>query len=233
MKRLEDIKLVIFDADGTLRECTIPGQVCPNQPGEWRLMDWLSPRIDQMWRVDVPVPHGTVMPRGYLPISRFVVADAVKGPIIAIASNQGGVGLGYMTGQTARQMLRDLWTEIWGWTDPPDEAIMMCPHAPKDGCKCRKPNPGMIIQLMQQYNIHPDDTLYVGDMDSDRHAADAAGCHFMPAMEFFDRCAIDGCKHATIKYFSPGLKRWCGKFCSEHAWERLCKAVDSVGMSND
>lgn len=31
-------KLIIFDADGTLRRCTVPGQPCPNKDGEWELM---------------------------------------------------------------------------------------------------------------------------------------------------------------------------------------------------
>jgi len=34
---LEKKKLVIFDADGTLRRCTVPGQPCPNTPNDLTL----------------------------------------------------------------------------------------------------------------------------------------------------------------------------------------------------
>src|SRR4051794_15098562 len=34
----DDLELVIFDADGTLRYVTVPGQHYPLRPEEWRLM---------------------------------------------------------------------------------------------------------------------------------------------------------------------------------------------------
>ncbi|MGZ6374474.1 MAG: HAD hydrolase-like protein [Ktedonobacterales bacterium] len=38
---------------------------------------------------------------------------------------------------------------------------------------------------MDRHGIAPSQTLFVGDMDSDREAAARAGCHFMWAREYF------------------------------------------------
>jgi histidinol phosphatase-like enzyme len=78
MKRERPVKLYIFDADGTLRGCTVPGQPCPNRPGEWELLPGVRERLARIgW-------------------------DERAGPHFAVATNQGGVGLGYFTEREAR-----------------------------------------------------------------------------------------------------------------------------------
>lgn len=51
----------------------------------------------------------------------------------------------------------------------------------------RKPDPGMLLQAMAFACATPAETLMVGDMESDRLAAEAAGCAFAWADEFFGR----------------------------------------------
>lgn len=51
----------------------------------------------------------------------------------------------------------------------------------------RKPAPGMLRQAMQDANVPPEQTLYVGDSDDDQKAAEAAGCGFRLARDFFAR----------------------------------------------
>jgi D-glycero-D-manno-heptose 1,7-bisphosphate phosphatase len=166
------IQLVIFDADGTLRRTTVPGQPCPNGPDEWEVM----PNVRKtLLRVLVTAP-------------RFGEWEMVRG--IGVASNQGGVGLGYLTAEMAAGLLGDLVAAVYPVMDR--EAfgrvrarVIMCPHAPDAGCGCRKPQPGMLWWLMGHYGAAPPTTLYVGDMESDQEAASYAGCHFMWAKDFF------------------------------------------------
>ena len=33
------------------------------------------------------------------------------------------------------------------------EAVFYCPHAPGDGCHCRKPLPGMLNQIEEEFNL--------------------------------------------------------------------------------
>ncbi len=49
----------------------------------------------------------------------------------------------------------------------------------------RKPNPGMILQAMKEYNASPEEVLMVGDRPEDKQAAHAAGVDFAWANEFF------------------------------------------------
>jgi len=49
----------------------------------------------------------------------------------------------------------------------------------------RKPGPGMLIDLMRRQRVSPSQTVYVGDGDEDRLAAEAAGVQFIAASEFF------------------------------------------------
>lgn len=49
----------------------------------------------------------------------------------------------------------------------------------------RKPNPGMILRAMEDYQVQPHECLMVGDRDEDRLAAEAAGVAFVWADKFF------------------------------------------------
>jgi len=111
---------------------------------------------------------------------------------IAIASNQGGVAWGFITYEEAVFLVSDCADKIGGV-----DAFRMCPFDPKASAKhtdseyaydaeCRKPRPGMLINIMRELGFSPDDTVMIGDMESDKQAAQNAGCHFFWAKDFFD-----------------------------------------------
>ena len=159
MQRDKPIKLYIFDADGTLRRTTVEGLPCPNKPGDWELIPGVKERLATInWG-----PPG----------ARF-----------GIASNQGGVGMGYMTFDMAQQLLLDMVSEAFG-QPAPQGSIEVCPHAPHALCKCRKPSPLMLIRLMHRFNVRRSETLFIGDMERDEEAARRAGVRFMWAHQFF------------------------------------------------
>ncbi len=156
------IRLYIFDADGTLRRTTVEGLPCPNRPGEWELMPGVRERLSQIdWNA-----------------ARF-----------GVASNQGGVGLGYLSLSAARRLLEEMVVEAFGVKRPPPGSVELCPHAPHRNCPCRKPQPLMLQRLMRRFGAAPHETLFVGDMDKDEGAARNAGTRFMWAHEFFSRPA--------------------------------------------
>ncbi len=154
------VRLYIFDADGTLRRTTVEGLACPNRPGEWELIPGVRER---------------------LAVINWSQAH------FGVASNQGGVGLGYLTLAAARGLLEEMVLEAFGVRAAPPGSIEVCPHAPHLGCPCRKPRPEMLVRLMRRFDARPEETLFVGDMDKDEGAARAAGTRFMWAHEFFDR----------------------------------------------
>ena len=69
------------------------------------------------------------------------------------------------------------------------DTISWCPHHPHKGfereyeslktdCFCRKPNPGMLIELSHKRNINLSSSLFVGDSKVDEEAAKSCGCKF-------------------------------------------------------
>jgi D-glycero-D-manno-heptose 1,7-bisphosphate phosphatase len=160
-------RLIIFDADGTLRYCNVEGQPCPNRDGEWELYPGVAGKLSR-FRWSGP-GDGDGDGTGY-----------------GIASNQGGVGVGYFSLETAMGLLEDTFREAFGFPPEPG-TVQICPHHPRSGCQCRKPNPLMLNRLMDLYGVTADRVLFVGDMEADREAAENAGCDFEWAWDFFER----------------------------------------------
>lgn len=156
-------KLYIFDADGTLRRSTVAGQPCPNRDGQWELMPGVRERLAAIdWD------------------------GSAGGARFGIATNQGGVGLGYLSYATALRLLVEMVRQAFDIERVPPGAIEICPHAPHLDCPCRKPHPAMLLRLMRRFHAAEHETLYVGDMDKDQEAAHRAGVRFMWADEFFN-----------------------------------------------
>jgi D-glycero-D-manno-heptose 1,7-bisphosphate phosphatase len=51
----------------------------------------------------------------------------------------------------------------------------MCPHAPEDGCSCRKPLPGLLLQAAKDLSLDLQRSWMIGDAWSDVQAGEAAG----------------------------------------------------------
>lgn len=51
-----------------------------------------------------------------------------------------------------------------------------CTHMASDGCSCRKPEPGLILQAAREHGIELTDSFMVGDTGKDIVAGSAAGC---------------------------------------------------------
>jgi D-glycero-D-manno-heptose 1,7-bisphosphate phosphatase len=94
---------------------------------------------------------------------------------VVIASNQSGIGRGLFEvaalNEIHARMHRAL-ASVGGRVD----AVFFCPHAPEDHCDCRKPKPGMFLQIAQRIDIDLAKTWTVGDSTRDLLAGHAAGC---------------------------------------------------------
>lgn len=56
------------------------------------------------------------------------------------------------------------------------DKVMFCPHRPDQGCECRKPKPGMLLEAAEQLDLDLAGSYMVGDACSDVMAGRAAGC---------------------------------------------------------
>lgn len=89
---------------------------------------------------------------------------------LAVVSNQSGIGRGYITVEQVDAVNRRI-DELLG----PFDGFFVCPHAPEDGCECRKPKPKLIIDAARALGVDPGRCYVVGDRDSDVEAARNAG----------------------------------------------------------
>ena len=93
---------------------------------------------------------------------------------VVIASNQSGVGRGLFDMGALNaindKMHRAL-THVGGSVD----ALFYCPHAADSNCECRKPKPGMLVDIGQRFNTDLTGVPTVGDSLRDLQAATAVG----------------------------------------------------------
>ena len=94
---------------------------------------------------------------------------------VVLASNQSGLGRGLFDVDTLNSMhnkMNKLLAAEGGRVD----AIFYCPHTPEDECACRKPLPGLFIQIGERYGIDLKGVPAVGDSLRDLIACVEVGC---------------------------------------------------------
>jgi len=93
---------------------------------------------------------------------------------IVIVTNQSVVGRGLIllkAAQEINQRLINLIRDQGGQID----GVYMCPHKPEDGCSCRKPLPGLLLQAAKDLSLDLQRSWMIGDAWSDVQAGEAAG----------------------------------------------------------
>ncbi|MGI6610082.1 MAG: D-glycero-alpha-D-manno-heptose-1,7-bisphosphate 7-phosphatase [Limnochordia bacterium] len=107
-------------------------------------------------------------------------ADAVRllnrSPFLAIViTNQSHISKGLLTYGEYEQRMRDIRSSL-ARRGAYFDAVYCCPHDKDDGCKCKKPLPGMIDQAAQEFSICVGQSYIIGDMGAaDMLLAEACG----------------------------------------------------------
>jgi D-glycero-D-manno-heptose 1,7-bisphosphate phosphatase len=96
------------------------------------------------------------------------------GIVTVVASNQSCVGRGLIT-EEQLALVTTAFDEEIGRHGGRIDAWYICPHAPDEGCGCRKPRPGLLLQAAAEWGFDPACTFFVGDARRDVEAARAAG----------------------------------------------------------
>jgi D-glycero-D-manno-heptose 1,7-bisphosphate phosphatase len=93
---------------------------------------------------------------------------------VVVATNQSGIARGLFDTQTVfaiHDLLQRSASQVGGRID----AFFFCPHAADARCECRKPQPGMLLEVARRFNVALEETHMVGDARRDLEAAAAAG----------------------------------------------------------
>ncbi len=114
---------------------------------------------------------------------RTVKACNDAGYFVFVVSNQAGVAHGFYDlalVEALHAWMNDELRAVGAHVD----AFKFCPHHPQGAvaayrkeCSCRKPQPGMILELSSAWPVMKERSVLVGDKDSDLEAAKRAGLH--------------------------------------------------------
>ena len=93
---------------------------------------------------------------------------------LVIATNQSGIARGLFDTSTLIAIHNRLQQAV-ALAGGRIDAFFFCPHAADSACECRKPRPGMLLEIARRFNVSLADVYMVGDAQRDLEAAAAAG----------------------------------------------------------
>jgi D-glycero-D-manno-heptose 1,7-bisphosphate phosphatase len=122
--------------------------------------------------------HPVLMPNVAATLSR----ERQRFDVCFIVSNQARISRGEIS-------LDEVYRRF-AWADEqlggPFTDWRLCPHSGEHGCGCRKPRPGMFLELAELHGVDLGSSIHVGDSESDRGGAASAGVGtFVWARDFF------------------------------------------------
>jgi heptosyltransferase-2 len=147
-----------------------------NQTNQMNILDGVTVFLDR---------DGTLnYDPGYLKIPAELKLLAGVGPALArlkgsgaklvVVTNQSGVGRGMLT----LKDLEAIHARLLGLLEQEDaalDAIYFCPHHPDDGCRCRKPNVGMVERAVSELQLDLRRSYLIGDHARDIQLAHRVG----------------------------------------------------------
>jgi D-glycero-D-manno-heptose 1,7-bisphosphate phosphatase len=95
---------------------------------------------------------------------------SAAGFVLVVVSNQRGIARGLVTWETLRE-IEDVIANRSGVA----VQFRYCPHDGAAQCACRKPQPGLLVEAMLEFDIDRSRSFMVGDMPSDVEAGRRAG----------------------------------------------------------
>jgi D-glycero-D-manno-heptose 1,7-bisphosphate phosphatase len=96
------------------------------------------------------------------------------GVALVIVSNQSGVGRGIIAPAQA-EAVHARFVALLAAEGVQIDAVRYCPHAPEEGCACRKPSPEMLLDAARELGIDRSRSTMIGDRSSDLEAGRRAG----------------------------------------------------------
>lgn len=92
------------------------------------------------------------------------------GYMLIVITNQPDVARGVVDRKTVEQI------NAWIGSRLPLDEFRTCYHDDRDGCHCRKPKPGAILDASREHDINLSKSFMIGDRWRDVEAGEAAGC---------------------------------------------------------
>lgn len=92
------------------------------------------------------------------------------GFLLIVVTNQPDVARGTQLFETVQKMHEVLAIHL------PVDFFLACYHDDADGCSCRKPKPGLLLEAASEHGVDLRESFLIGDRWRDIDAGHAAGC---------------------------------------------------------
>jgi D-glycero-D-manno-heptose 1,7-bisphosphate phosphatase len=135
--------------------------------------------LDRDGVINFDSPGHILSPDAWQPIpgSLEAISELTRhGYRVVVITNQSAIGRGLMTDRTLNT-IHDRMQRCIERKGGHLEAIYHCPHAPWEGCACRKPNTDLFHEFSEQFKVPLAGIRAVGDARRDLEAARAVGAH--------------------------------------------------------
>lgn len=139
------VRHAILDRDGVLNREAVSGWL--SSPEDW---EWETGSLEALERL------------------------TKAGVVISVVSNQSGIGRGVVSREAVDDLHRWLESDLAS-RGVELNGIFICPHAPGEGCECRKPLPGLVLEAIERSAVPREQSVLIGDDKRDLEAGQAAG----------------------------------------------------------
>jgi D-glycero-D-manno-heptose 1,7-bisphosphate phosphatase len=113
----------------------------------------------------------------WLPSARAALGVLSRaGYPLAVVSNQRGIARGLVTWSTLRAVEARIQADLTPF-GAQIAGFYYCPHRRDEGCACRKPRPGLLLEAADELRLDLALSTMIGDSEDDVQAGRAAGCY--------------------------------------------------------
>ena len=143
--------------------------------------------IEAVVRDGKPYPPADADAMAVLPGAASACRElAEAGFVLIVISNQPDIARGTAT-RAEVQVMNDRLQQELGLDE-----LVVCPHDDSDGCACRKPRPGMILDAARRWGVDLARSVTVGDRWRDVAAGRAAGTRTVFVDRSYDEPSAEG-----------------------------------------
>jgi D-glycero-D-manno-heptose 1,7-bisphosphate phosphatase len=141
----------------------------------------------------------------FLPGSREAIARLTRAGVrVFVITNQAIVNRGLaaqaMVDSVNTQMVQEI-----GRAGGRIEAVAYCPHRPDERCACRKPRPGLLLDLAARHRVNLSRAVVIGDAMTDIKAGLAAGCQAVLVLTGRGQDQLTNAEPCDLKGFEIAL----------------------------
>ena len=97
-----------------------------------------------------------------------------EGYLVIIVTNQAGINKGILSNELVDEINQHI-IRLLKKQGIDVSAVYVCPHKPEEQCKCRKPQPGLLLKAAKEHDIDLENSIIIGDTDKDTEAGLNAG----------------------------------------------------------